>query len=104
MERKKDGTFGKGNSGKQKGTCNKVTIAVKEKFKQLMDDYDIEQMKEDLRSLEPSERLKIVSTLSNYLIPKQTHNINEQKEPPNLVFENVSTNYNFDKDGNIIKK
>jgi hypothetical protein len=56
--------------GRRKGSSNKVTTEVREKFQQLVDSYSIEQMKADLMELEPVERLKIISGLLDFFIPK----------------------------------
>lgn len=56
--------------GRAKGKQNKVTEEVREKFQQLMDSYSIVQMKADLMELEPAERLKIISGLLDFFIPK----------------------------------
>ena len=61
---------GKRVTGRQKGTSNKVTTEVRERFQQLVDSYSIEQMKADLMELEPVERLKIVAGLLDFFIPK----------------------------------
>lgn len=68
-------------SGRPKDSPNKVTSETKEKFQELVNAYDLDQMKKDLMSLEPAERLKIISGLLNYFIPKQNYNINEQVDP-----------------------
>ena len=56
--------------GRGKGKQNKVTEEVREKFQQLMDSYSIHQMKADLMELEAADRLKIISGLLDFFIPK----------------------------------
>ena len=57
-------------AGRKKGSGNKISNEVKKKLKQLLDNYSIEQMKDDLMKLEPAERLRITVSLSDYFIPK----------------------------------
>lgn len=56
--------------GRVKGTPNKVTAPIREKFQQLLDGYGIDKMLKDLESLKPKERLDIVSGLAEFVIPK----------------------------------
>lgn len=56
--------------GKKKGTPNKATASIREKFSQLLDGYSIDLMTKDLKSVEPAERLRIVSGLAEFIIPK----------------------------------
>jgi hypothetical protein len=70
MKRGKGKPFEKGNKGKPKGAVNKVTQDIRLKFQQLVDAYSGQQMLQDLQSLEPKDRLKTISDLSEYLIPK----------------------------------
>ena len=81
--------FQKGNTkgkGRPKGVGNKVTSDIKEKFAELLDSYDIEQMKRDLEVLKPEDRLKIVSGLLAYYIPKQSHSTIEAEGLPPITF------------------
>lgn len=56
--------------GRVKGTPNKVTAPIREKFEQLLDEYGIDQMVEDLRALSPKDRMTIISGLAEYIVPK----------------------------------
>jgi len=56
--------------GRTKGTLNKNVAPIREKFQALLDGYSIDDMLSDLRALDPSERLKIVTGLSEFIIPK----------------------------------
>lgn len=58
------------SNGRPKGSKNKATSAVREKFQQLVDSYSLEQMKLDLMELDPGERLRIMSGLLDFFIPK----------------------------------
>jgi len=61
---------GQKSTGRQKGTGNKVNTEVRDKFQQLVDSYSIEQMKLDLMELKPEERLRIMSGLLDFFMPK----------------------------------
>ena len=61
---------GKGRmGGRQKGTPNKVTGTVKEWLSALID-RNREQIEEDLRQLEPRERLAVLEKFMQYIVPK----------------------------------
>lgn len=61
---------GKGRmGGRKKGTPNKVTGTVKEWLADLID-RNREQMEEDLRQLEPRERLAVLEKFMQYIVPK----------------------------------
>lgn len=55
--------------GRVKGTPNKVTSSLKEWISSLIDE-NREQIENDLKSLEPKERLQILSRFLEYIIPK----------------------------------
>ncbi len=68
-------TFQKGNKvglrgGRKKGQRNKDTRLIRFRYEQLMEHYSIEQMKADLMQLEPNERLKIMTGLLDFFMPK----------------------------------
>ena len=68
-------TFQKGNKlglrgGRKKGQKNKDTRLIRYRYEQLMEHYSIEQMKADLMQLEPNERLKIMTGLLDFFMPK----------------------------------
>jgi hypothetical protein len=56
--------------GRKKGTTNKDVAPIREKFQQLLDSYPIELMMKDLKSLEAVERLRIVTGLAEFIVPK----------------------------------
>lgn len=57
--------------GKVKGTPNKVTATIRDKFQQLLDGYTIEQMVQDLKAIDnPKDRMMIISNLSEFIVPK----------------------------------
>lgn len=70
------GKFEKGNPGKPKGAKNKVNTQMRDLIQQLFDD-NFDKIQEDLEILEPKDRLKFISDLLPYLLPKlqsTTHN------------------------------
>ena len=70
-DRTNNGQFAKGHKGlKPKGAKNKSTIEIKERIQILMDSYDEEQMIADLESLKPPDRLKVMTGLLEYVLPK----------------------------------
>lgn len=57
-------------NGRPKGSSNKATAKVREAFTKLVED-NLERLQEDLNSLEPSQRIKIIIELSQFVIPKK---------------------------------
>jgi len=68
--------FERGNPGRPKGAKNKVNTQMRDLIQQLFDEnYD--KIQEDLENLEAKDRLKFLSDLLPYLLPKlqsTTHN------------------------------
>ncbi len=68
--------------GRKKGTSNKNTAPIRSKIAQLLSQYSLEQMKSDLDSISPDERLKIISGLIGFVIPKrQKEDVNYEIRP-----------------------
>ena len=61
--------FAKGNPGKPKGAKNKVNTQMRDLIQNLFD-ANFETIQSDLESLEPKDRLKFLSDLLPYLLPK----------------------------------
>lgn len=62
---------GKGRiGGRQRGTPNRVTSSVRNWLSQVIED-NRQQMEQDLKMLEPKERLIILEKLMQYVVPKQ---------------------------------
>ncbi len=57
-------------SGRPPKSANKEVKPIREKFQQLLDGYTIEMMLKDLKSLDAPERLRIVTGLAEYIVPK----------------------------------
>jgi hypothetical protein len=61
--------FENGNAGRPKGATNKSTSLMKDRIQSLFDD-NFEKIQEDLESLEAKDRLKFMTDLMPYLMPK----------------------------------
>ena len=100
MENQRDnnGKFLRGQrvAGRQKGTGNKISNEVREKFQQLVDSYSLVQMKTDLMELEPGERLRIMSGLLDFFMPKlnRTDHSMTMGDETIIVLPNTSFNDN----------
>ena len=66
------GQFSEGmvNTGRPPGSKNKVGKETKAKFQALIDCYSIEQMEADLLAIKPEERLRIISGMLEFFIPR----------------------------------
>jgi hypothetical protein len=72
------GKFEKGNPGKPKGAKNKVNTQIRDLIQKIFDDnYD--KIQEDLEVLEAKDRLKFLSDLLPYLLPKLQSTTYSQK-------------------------
>lgn len=69
--------------GRKKGTPNKATQTAKEGIVQTLS-ANWEQMKSDLKVLEPKERLQLLFKLLEYVTPKQRETSN------NIKFEDLT--------------
>jgi hypothetical protein len=70
MGRDSKGHFtSEGNEGRKAGTPNKTTTQIKESFQILLED-NLEQLREDILSLEPRDRVKFMLDLATFIIPK----------------------------------
>ncbi|MEB2779988.1 hypothetical protein U3A58_06265 [Algoriphagus sp. C2-6-M1] len=70
--------FQAGNPGKPKGAKNKVNSQMRDLIQGLFDS-NYETIQEDLDSLEPKDRLKFLSDLLPYLLPKLQSTTYRQK-------------------------
>ena len=75
--------------GRAKGTPNKTTSEIRE-FYQLLLDENLEQIKKDISTLEPRERLKIILEISKFVVPTlkatELNNVTNDKFTP-VIFE-----------------
>ena len=58
----------KKTGGRTKGAVNKTTTEIREHFQKLVSD-NLEQLDNDLKSLEPLQRLRMVIELSKFVVP-----------------------------------
>lgn len=72
------GKFQKGNPGKPKGAKNKVNSQMRDLIQRLFDD-NFERIQDDLEALEAKDRLKFLSDLLPYLLPKLQSTTYSQK-------------------------
>jgi len=63
--------FTQGNPGRPKGAKNKAGQAIKDRINDLFDtSFTLDAIQEDLSQLEPKDRLKFLSDLMPYVVPK----------------------------------
>ena len=55
--------------GRKKGTPNKTTSELREYFNLLLND-NLEQLKIDIKELDPKERINVMLKISEFIIPK----------------------------------
>jgi hypothetical protein len=60
--------IGKKTGGRTKGTPNKTTNEIREKYKNLISET-LEQLSDDIKTLDPKDRLKVIIELSKFVIP-----------------------------------
>jgi hypothetical protein len=70
--------FENGNAGRPKGATNKSTSLMKDRIQSLFDD-NFKKIQEDLESLEAKDRLKFMTDLMPYLMPKLQSTTHSQK-------------------------
>ncbi|MBK5209396.1 MAG: hypothetical protein JJE44_07820 [Flavobacteriaceae bacterium] len=58
----------KKTGGRTKGVVNRTTAEIREHYQNLVSD-NLEQLKSDLKELEPLARLKIIIELSKFVVP-----------------------------------
>lgn len=73
-------TRGKKTGGRKKGIPNKATAEVKDKIAELLRQYEQEKMFADFMELKASERLKLFTSLAEFLAPKQNRTTIEAEE------------------------
>ena len=70
--------FETGNPGKPKGAKNKSTLQIRDRIQNIFDD-NFEKIQVDLESLEAKDRLKFMTDLMPYLMPKLQSTTYSQK-------------------------
>jgi len=75
-------TTGKKYGGREKGTPNKITSEIREKF-MLLVESNIDRLQEDLNALEPIDRIRMIIGLSKFVLPTlKAIDINEKVDTP----------------------
>ena len=72
------GKFEIGNPGRPKGSKNRMTQTIRDQIQNLFDD-NFDTIQQDLESLEPRDRLKFMTDLLPYLMPKLQSTTYSQK-------------------------
>lgn len=81
--------FETGNPGRPKGAKNKASGQIRERIQSLFDD-NFQTIQEDLESLEPKDRLKFLTDLLPYLVPKlQTTTYSQKIDLDNMTDEDL---------------
>ena len=81
--------FKKGNKlgGRKPGSKNKTTEEIRSKFSELLEN-NLETIQKDLDKLEPEERLKIILSLSKFVLPTlKTTELKGNKDQPTIVID-----------------
>ena len=82
--------------GRQKGTPNRTTKNIKEAINLIVSN-NIDRLQDDIDSLEPKERIKVIIDFLPFVVPKlqsvQTDAEPEAKEPVTIRFENYDNNH-----------
>lgn len=60
--------YGNKSGGRQKGTPNKNTKEIRDKFQSLIEEA-LPKLKDDIESLEPKDRIKTIIELSKFVLP-----------------------------------
>jgi hypothetical protein len=76
--------------GRQKGTPNRTTKEIKEAINLIVSN-NIDRLQDDIDSLEPKERIKVICDLLNYTIPKlqsiQQNEVETEHHTTTIVFK-----------------
>jgi hypothetical protein len=81
--------FKEGNNlgGRKKGSKNKATTEIRERFKDLLED-NMDRLQEDLDDLEPKDRIKAYLDLAQYVVPKlKSTEITQDTDQPVITID-----------------
>lgn len=67
--RSENGRFDKGNPGKPQGAVTKVSVKVKEAIVHFVEN-NVEKIQESFDQLEPAQKLRFISEILQYTVPK----------------------------------
>ena len=90
---------GKKTGGRQKGTPNKNTKPLRDWFLSLIDENRT-QIKKDLQTLEPKERLQWIEKILPYVLPKVVNAV--EVEGAAYTRENIDFTNDFDKNYKVV--
>lgn len=82
---------GKKTGGRQKGVTNKDLLPIRDAFKMLIEN-NLDKLQEDLDSIKPIERLKVLAEFSKFCVPTLkavdfNDNTPPPREPVRIIFE-----------------
>jgi len=88
---------GQKTGGRKKGVANKTTNEIRVHFQNLVSD-NLEQLNEDLKSLEPLQRIKIIIEISKFIVPtlkavELSPDTTEIFKIPKIEFVNAKQSY-----------
>lgn len=97
---------GQKTGGRTKNTPNKVTADTRQKFQKLLDN-NIEQLDQDLKELEPKDRINAVLQLAKFCVPtlkavEQSFNTTNETPKINIIYPNDENNEIDDDSINIM--
>ncbi|TRO65489.1 hypothetical protein [Christiangramia sabulilitoris] len=81
--------FKEGNNlgGRKKGSKNKATTEIRERFKYLLED-NMDRLHQDFDELEPKDRIKAFLDLAQYVVPKlKSTEIKQDKDQPVITID-----------------
>jgi hypothetical protein len=71
--------------GRQKGTPNRTTREAREILLGILEDYQENQLYQDLEAVKPEARLKFMADLMKHLIPKPKAQEDQEQTKPSKV-------------------
>jgi hypothetical protein len=80
--------------GRTKGTPNRTTNEIRERFQKLVDD-NLTQLENDIKDLEPKERIKTILELSKFVLPtlkatELTTSTENDLKPVRIIFKDFA--------------
>jgi uncharacterized protein YjcR len=80
--------------GRTKGTPNRTTNEIRERFQKLVDD-NLTQLENDIKDLEPKERIRTILELSKFVLPtlkatELTTSTENDLKPVRIIFKDFA--------------
>lgn len=66
--------------GREKGTSNKLSIAIRETLVEVLSEYNNDTLRSDLNDLTPSERIKAITNLYRLTLPPMNPELPESNQ------------------------